>query len=173
MVLIATRIVRLLMELSFLQERRYRPYDKWFGSAFARLSAAPVLDPRLDAILAAQDAATRIDALHDALFLVAGRHNALGLTPHILPAVDCFHVGINDAIRPYRVINAGKFVEGCKAAIANHALRELMTVGTFDQLTHADDALVNFSTWPKQIAKIYEHQLEASPLKPQNSRVSG
>lgn len=168
-VLIAARIVRLLMELSFLQERRYWPYDKWFGTAFARLAVAPTLGPRLDAILTAQDDATRIEALHDALFLVADRHNELGLTPHIAPTVDHFEVGINDAVRPYRVLNAGTFVEGCKAAIEDATLRELVTVGVFDQLTHGDDALVNFTTWPQQIAKVYEYLLDGSQPSSQES----
>ncbi|WP_140427045.1 DUF4037 domain-containing protein, partial [Ensifer aridi] len=53
--LIAARLARLLMELSFLQERRYWPYEKWFGTAFERLAVAPALGPRLDAVLSAQD----------------------------------------------------------------------------------------------------------------------
>lgn len=104
--LIAARLARLLMELSFLQERQYWPYEKWFGTAFARLAVAPSLGPRLDSVLSAQDDATRIEALHAALFLVTERHNSLGLTPHVEPTVDHFQVGINDAVRPYRVINA-------------------------------------------------------------------
>lgn len=164
-VLIAARIVRLLMELSFLQEQRYWPYDKWFGTAFARLDVAPALGPQLDAILSAEDDTTRIAAIHDALFLVAERHNTLGLTSHIEPTIDNFQVGIDDAVRPYLVINAGKVVEGCRAAIGDGALRDLVMVGTFDQLTHGDDALVNFTTWPQQIAKVYDRLLEASPSK--------
>jgi hypothetical protein len=161
--LIAARIVRLLMDLSFLQERRYWPYDKWFGTAFSRLAVAPALGPLLDAVLAARDDTARIEALHKALLLAADRHNGLGLTRHVPPVVDRFNVGINDAVRPYRVINAGKFVEGCKAAIEEKALRALVTVGTFDQLTHGDDALVNFTAWPQHIAQIYEQLLKASP----------
>lgn len=154
-VLIAARIVRLVMELSFLQERRYRPYDKWFGTAFARLEAAPILGPRLDAILEAADDDARVSALHEALIFVAERHNRLGLTPHVAPAVDRFEVGINDAVRPYRVLNAGQFVEACKGAIEDRALRDLVTVGTFDQLTHGDDALVNFTPWPRRLEEVY------------------
>ncbi|UWU16798.1 DUF4037 domain-containing protein (plasmid) [Rhizobium sullae] len=39
-VLIAARIVRSLMELSFLQERRYWPDGEWFGTALG-LSVPP------------------------------------------------------------------------------------------------------------------------------------
>ena len=93
----------------------------------------------------------RTDALHNALQLLAARHNALGLTSDVEPAVVDFHVGVNDAVRPYRVINAGQFVDACRKAIAEKALRHMVTVGTFDQLTHGDDALVNFTTWPAYI----------------------
>jgi hypothetical protein len=60
------------------------------------------------------------------------------------------------------VVNAGQFSKTCKDAIADEALQQLVTVGTFDQLTHADDALVNFTTWPQRIAKVYEDLLKRS-----------
>jgi hypothetical protein len=53
--LVASRLVRLMMQLCFLQERRYWPYAKWFGTAFSRLDAAPAFGPLLDAVLAARD----------------------------------------------------------------------------------------------------------------------
>jgi hypothetical protein len=31
------RICRLIMEMAFLQERRYQPYDKWFARALTEL----------------------------------------------------------------------------------------------------------------------------------------
>jgi hypothetical protein len=37
---IAGRLVRALMQLCFLMERRYAPYSKWFGTGFSRLSIA-------------------------------------------------------------------------------------------------------------------------------------
>lgn len=160
--LIAARLVRLLMELSFLQERQYWPYEKWFGTAFAGLAIAPLLGSRLDAVLTAGKETTRIEALHACLFLVAERHNALAVTPRVEPVANDFQVGVNDAVRPYRVLNAGKFVEACKSAIADKALRDLATVGMFDQLTHGDDALVNFTAWPRRVADIYEHMLKTT-----------
>jgi hypothetical protein len=61
--LVAATLVRLMMQLSFLQERRYWPYPKWFGTAFSRLDAAPMLGPLLDAALAAREHADREEAL--------------------------------------------------------------------------------------------------------------
>ncbi len=47
--LVAARIVRDLVRLCFLLERRYPPYMKWLGSAFARLESAADIGPALDA----------------------------------------------------------------------------------------------------------------------------
>lgn len=159
-VLVAARIARLIVELCFLQERQYRPYDKWIGSAFSRLSAASVVAPQVDAILHAAGHAARTGAVNSALAMMAQRHNEMGLTEAVVPAIDDFQVGINGAVRPYRVVNAGHFVEACKNAIADPALRALVTVGTFDQITHGDDALVNFTDWPRHFASIYQRELD-------------
>uniref|UniRef100_UPI001F2B7427 DUF4037 domain-containing protein n=1 Tax=Geminicoccus flavidas TaxID=2506407 RepID=UPI001F2B7427 len=168
-VLIAARLVRLLMELAFLQERRYWPYEKWFGTAFSRLQIAAALGPQLDAVLSAQDGPVREHALHRALALLAEQHNRLGLTPHVAATVSQFRVGINNAIRPYLVFNAGEFAAACRSAIGHGALRELVTVGTFDQLTHADDALVNFTRWPEQLADSYARLLGSRAGGQQNA----
>lgn len=161
--LVGARLVRLTAEMSFLQERRYWPYAKWFGTGFAHLDVAPSLGPILDALLAADDHPLREDAMVRALAVLARRHNALGLTPTVEPAIKDFEVGINDAVRPYRVLNAGDFVTACRDAISDEALRDLGPVGAFDQLAHADDALVNFSPWPAQLAAVYEGLLRQDP----------
>ena len=38
--LIGSRLVRDIMSLCFLMEKRYAPYAKWFGTAFLRLECA-------------------------------------------------------------------------------------------------------------------------------------
>jgi hypothetical protein len=42
---VAASLIRDLMALCFLLERRYAPYSKWFGTAFAALECAPLLTP--------------------------------------------------------------------------------------------------------------------------------
>ena len=44
---IGARLVRDLMHLCFLMERKYAPYPKWFGTAFARLACEAELCPVL------------------------------------------------------------------------------------------------------------------------------
>jgi hypothetical protein len=50
--IVASRIMRELMRLCFLMERRYWPYAKWFGTAFHRLQIAPTLEPIFSAVAA-------------------------------------------------------------------------------------------------------------------------
>ena len=51
--ILTARMVRDLMRLCFLIERRYAPYSKWLGSAFQNLHMAPRLASHLDAALEA------------------------------------------------------------------------------------------------------------------------
>ncbi|GMA60444.1 DUF4037 domain-containing protein [Alicyclobacillus fastidiosus] len=160
--LISFRLVHLIMELSFLQERRYWPYLKWFGTAFSKLNIAPILAPKLDAILQSGDQETRENEINSALLLMAERHNSLELTRVVTPMVDNFQVGINNAVRPYRVLNAGDFANACIHSIKDEKIRRLQTVGSIDQLTHADDVLINFTSWPHHFNQLYQHHLENS-----------
>lgn len=97
-----------------------------------------------------------------ALEMVAEGHNSLGLTSIIPPTFDHFKVGINDAVRPYAVLNAGSYVEACKGKISNKALRKLITVGSIDQLTHAEDGLINFTSWPERLEHCYNAEMDAT-----------
>lgn len=164
-VLVAYRLVRLIMELCFLQERQYWPYLKWFGTAFSKLRIGSAIGPILDRILGASDQQSRENGVMQALQIVAEKHNSLGLTPSIPPMFEHFKVGINDAVRPYRVLNAGSYVEACRSAITDDAIKKLVPVGSIDQLTHADDAFLNFTSWPKRLE--YGYTSEMDLRKPQ------
>ena len=48
--LIAGRLTRSIMQLCFVLERRYAPYAKWFGTAFAELDCAAELSPVLRSV---------------------------------------------------------------------------------------------------------------------------
>ncbi|WP_049573235.1 DUF4037 domain-containing protein [Nonomuraea sp. SBT364] len=146
--LLAARLSELVMEMCFLQERRYRPYAKWFGTAFAELEAAATIGPLLDG-----------GRLAEALTELGRRHNDLGVSAPVEPAPGHFKVGVNDAVRPYLVLNSEDFHAATVAAITDPALRGLVTVGGIDQLTHADDALVNFTPWPYRLTGLYRDLL--------------
>lgn len=153
------RLCRLIMEMAFLQERRYRPYAKWFGRAFRDLDADRVLGPLLDAALAGAPAGTADGPLQQALLYLAERNNGLRLGEPVPPVITDFAVNVNDAVRPYPVLNTGPIIQATVDGIRDPALRDLPRVGSIDQLTHADDQLVNFTSWPGRISEDYRAML--------------
>lgn len=125
---VAARLVRDLMRLCLLMARRYPPYGKWLGSAFAGLPCAATLAPTLTAALAATGWRTRERHLGDAYEVAAALHNGLGLTEPIDPATRPYHD------RPFRVLRADRFAD---------ALRDpaLPWTGAVDQFVDNTDAL--------------------------------
>ena len=129
---VAARLVRDVMRLALLLERRYAPYSKWLGSAFARLDHDDGLDRHLRAAL---DGAEREAALGAAYVAIARRHNALGITEPVEPTLRPFHG------RPARVLGADRFVEACMATVTEPALRALPLIGAVDQWVDSTDVL--------------------------------
>lgn len=151
--LLAAKLCRLIMELAFLQERRYRPYEKWFGAAFRSLTAA-TLTPFLNTALRAEGAEA-IEALGQAIVTLGERHNNLGLGEPVEARRGPFEVGINHAVRPYEVSNTGDYITALRETITDPALRGLVQVGAIDQLTHADDTVVTHTDWPRRLTSQY------------------
>lgn len=158
--LVVAKLVRYLVSLCFLQERRYAPYVKWVGPAFARLGAARELAPVFQDALTAPETAARLDAVARALEGVARRHNGLGVTGPLDAATGPFDVKIAGAVRPFRVLNANRYVRACVAAVENPALRELAPVGALDQLLDPNDLVTNFTDWPRKLEELYRRNLE-------------
>lgn len=132
---VAARLVRDLMRLCLLMDRRYPPYGKWLGSAFARTHAAPRLTSVLTAVLAAPDWHTRERHLAHGYEIVAGIHNQLHLTDRVDPATRPYHS------RPFQVLCAERFTKALTARITDPALRDLPTVGAVDQFVDNTDVL--------------------------------
>jgi hypothetical protein len=132
---LAARLTRDLMRLCFLLERRYAPYPKWFGTAFAQLDAAAEVGPALERVTTAGDYPAREDALVEAYEAVARRHNALGITEAVDPTARLFYT------RPFRVLSARRFVEACLARVEDPWLRGLPLVGGIDQWSDSTDVL--------------------------------
>lgn len=111
--LLAARLVVELMHLGFLLERRYAPYSKWLGTAFAELDVHAAIGGALQAALAAGDFPAREAALVEAVEELARRHNALGVTRPVDPTVRPFHA------RPFRVLGSHRFVEACLERVSD------------------------------------------------------
>jgi len=132
--ILAARLVHDLMNLCFLMERRYAPYPKWFGTAFNRLVCAPNLVPILKDVLQAKNWHDREDALCHAYEYVAHKHNALNITDPLPAEVEFFHD------RPFRVINADRFVTALKEQITDQQVKQIGTdIGSIDQFSHSTD----------------------------------
>lgn len=138
---IAVRIVRDLMRLCFLMERRYAPYSKWLGSAFAHLECAPSLQPVLHEVLSASDWREREGRLSAAYEIVAETHNALDLTPPLDTAVSPYFG------RPYLTLYTRRFAEALVTAINDPAMRGIIErvglIGGVDQVADSVDLLTD------------------------------
>ncbi|WP_426514398.1 DUF4037 domain-containing protein [Dactylosporangium sp. McL0621] len=124
--IVAARLARDVMRLSLLLQRRYPPYSKWLGTAFAALPGIAPVAAALARAVAAGDATARQDALCDAYEACGDRQNRLGLAP----PVDATRRPYFD--RPYPVIDAGRFAE---------ALAPGFAIGAIDQFADCTDVL--------------------------------
>ncbi len=137
--LIAGRLVRDLMRLCFLMERKYAPYSKWFGTAFSRLSCSEELTPIFQRTLTAETWRERETHLVAAYELVVERHNALGVTEPIHAKAHLFHD------RPFQVIHLlGDLATAIRAKIVCPEIRRLAErriIGSVDQFSDSVDLL--------------------------------
>ena len=134
--LVAGRLVKDLMGLGFLMERRYAPYIKWFGHAFGQLDCADDLLAVFNQVMAATSWEARQTHLAAAYAYVARMHNDLGITEALSTEVSPFHN------RPFLVIHADRFVDAIRAEIGDKAVLDLPEhLGGYDQFVDSTDAL--------------------------------
>lgn len=132
--LLGAALVRDLMRIGLLQCRRYPPYPKWIGTAYAQLDLEE--QGALRAALTAADWRSREEALVGAYEAVARRHNELGVTQPVDPVVRQFWG------RPIRVLFADRFVDALRAAITNADIRLIdHEAGSIDAVSDNTDVL--------------------------------
>jgi hypothetical protein len=81
--MIAGRLVRHVIRLAFLLQKKYIPYSKWLSVAFAQLPIANELKPILLKILKEDDWRRRERLLCEAYLLLLEQQNSLNLTSEI------------------------------------------------------------------------------------------
>ena len=140
--ILGARLVRDAMRLAFLQERRYAPYAKWFGSAFASLDAATVIGDDLTDALTAATAPDRHRALMRAFEVLVERQNAVGIGGPWPTHATRFYE------RPFDVVGADKIAEGLAATVTDGAVHSLGWLGGVDQWVDSTDALSNPAILP-------------------------
>ena len=147
---IAARQVKNLMRLCFLIERRYAPYSKWVGTAFARLDCAADLSQVLRNALRAETWPEREQHMATAYEFVAHRYNTLGLTPPVEPETRNYYG------RPFRVLHAERFAESLQQAIGDARLRHPMFgKGSINQWVDSDNRVSN-TIFSRRLKAMYE-----------------
>jgi hypothetical protein len=134
--LVAMRIVRDQMNLAMLQERRYAPYQKWFGTAFSRLEAASVLHVHLDRARFAREWREREAGIVAASVMLAERHNAMKLTAPLDVSPRTFFE------RPFQVLGTERFTRALEETIRDPAVKRLpRDLGGLDTWIDSTDAI--------------------------------
>jgi len=135
--ILATRIVRYLMELCFLMEKKYASYSKWFGTAFAELRIAGELSPILTKILSSPSIKDSEKLLGNAYSIVAKKHNSLKMTKLMDTQVSKYYD------RPYLIIHADAFAKEIRKGIRDPILRRVPLIGSVDQLIDNEDVTLH------------------------------
>jgi Domain of unknown function (DUF4037) len=136
---VTARLVRDLMRLCLLMARRYVPYSKWLGSAFADLPCAADVGPALGGAVEAPTSEQREAHLCVGYEHIAKRHNALRLTPPLDVSPRGYHG------RPFQVIDGGRFATALRESLGDAGLAALPLVGSVDQFVDSTEVLSDLS----------------------------
>ena len=150
----AGRLVRDMMRLALMLDRRYAPYQKWLGSAFAGVRHGDGLPTHLTDAVHARDVTAREAALASAYTALAHRHNDAALTDPLDASIRNYHG------RPARVLMADRFTEECLATVTESALREMSPVGAIDQVVDSTDVLETPQSY-RRLAALYTSELRS------------
>jgi len=145
---IGSRLVRDMMNLCFLMERRYAPYSKWFGTAFKTLNCASELLNVLHAVQSSMTWRERESFLSIACETIARMHNQLGISETVSERVTPFYD------RPYKVIHGSIVANTIASQIRDpeiHRLSQKRLIGGIDQISDNTDFL-SLSQWCQQPA---------------------
>lgn len=144
----AARLVRDMMRLALLLDRRYAPYQKWLGTAFRHGRHGDGLSESLSSALRASDLGAREQAMAEAYTALAHRHNGTNLTDAMDLSIKNYHQ------RPARVLMADRFTEACLATVTDPELRALAPIGSIDQAVDSVDVLSDPRLY-RRLASLY------------------
>lgn len=129
---IAARVVKNLMRLCFLMERRYAPYSKWFGTAFSRLECSQELSPVFQEALVATSWKGREARLARAYEIIARLHNELRITEPVDEKV-------SEHGRPYLILHGDRIGAAIWQRITSEEVKRIgFFGGSVNQLVESD-----------------------------------
>jgi hypothetical protein len=138
--LLAARLTRDLIRLCFLIERKYAPYIKWLGTAFARLACGSELSEIFARAMSSDSWQKRERQMCIAYERVARMHNALAITEPLEAKVEQFYE------RPYLVLNAGRFAKAIGDTIQDEEIKAIRAavgpIGSINQFVDSTNVLV-------------------------------
>ena len=136
--IVVAGLVKDLMKLCFLMEKRYSPYNKWFGTAFSKLNCSKKLNPIFRKVLSATDWKTREKYLSLAYTKIAEIHNRLNIINSLPTKVSKFHN------RPYLIIHADIFSREIKKKIKDKTIKNIKVgIGSPNQFSDSTDVLTD------------------------------
>ncbi len=150
--LIAARLIRDIIRLWFLMERKYAPYAKWLGTAFTRLEGSKDLLPIVQEVLGSNHWEKRQERLAEAYEILAAKHNTLKITEPLDEKRSYFFD------RPFLVIDAKRFSDAITAQIVDPTIKKIAKesrIGNIDQISDNTDLLAD-PRWWKTLRKLYE-----------------
>ncbi len=151
---VTARLSRDLMRLWLLMHRRYPPYSKWLGRAFAQSAEAQLaggagLGENLAGALTATAWPDRERHLVRAYRIAAEAHNRLGLAEPLDPGTRPYYD------RPYQVLGAERFAAALSAAITDPVIRRLPPAGGADQVIDSTPGLGELR-YPKAVIAAHD-----------------
>lgn len=146
----ASEMLRRLVCLAFLIEKKYPPYNKWLGTALKELTIGAELISLADRVRVARSWPEQEDALVTAYQLVANRHNQDQTLPPIPTEVTTFHS------RPYRMIDMEGIVRVLREAVEDPLVRQLSLVecAVWQMVTY--DAALYSPTFPRAYRELIQ-----------------
>lgn len=151
--LVCSRIAERLMHLAFLYCRRYAPYSKWLGTAFAALPIDPQIKTAIEAATTAETVEERERQIVRAQQRMAMLHNARHITEPVSTKVETYFA------RAIQVIWADRVAEAVKKRLAGTVLEPLAPIGGFSELANFA-ALTEHPRYRRSIAAFYQTQGE-------------
>ena len=128
----AAGLVREMMRLCFIMEKKYAPYSKWLGTAFKKLKKTEKLLPLFENILKEEKWQERVNLFSKCYSILVEIHNNLGIGDKVEAKIDYLYG------RPYKVLFTEEIGKSIKKAIKDERVKNLKyPFGTVDQCTDA------------------------------------
>ena len=149
--IIASRLVRDLMRLCFMIEKKYAPYAKWFGTAFKHLKCAPALEPIFLSALRSHNWQERQEHLAQAYSYIAVMHLDLRITQELSVKPRMFFG------RPFLVISMGDYSRAIAELITDPEIQSIADrglIGSVDQFSDSTD-LISHPYWREYLKSFF------------------